>query len=177
MGAHAGEEKALRRRRGVGLVCSRRGDGCGGGSRGRIPLQLLPSAALYQCRYLRSLFSDRRVPCPAVCRSAFGFEVLSTLGFKTDINRARVHKLYQSTNMVPKRLQEGGFSYRYDLLAGWPRGNRPRACATWIDGGVSVCTAVSRLVQALVRNCVGTRARGSHLELYHSSFTRVIGLT
>lgn len=32
---------------------------------------------------------------------AFGFEVLSALGIKTDINRARVRKLYQSTNMVP----------------------------------------------------------------------------
>jgi nucleoside-diphosphate-sugar epimerase len=49
---------------------------------------------------------------------AFGFEVLSALGFKTDINRARVRKLYQSTNMVPRRLQDLGFDYRYDLRAG-----------------------------------------------------------
>jgi nucleoside-diphosphate-sugar epimerase len=49
---------------------------------------------------------------------AFGFEVLSTLGLKTDINRARVRKLYQSTNMIPGRLQEVGFDYRYDLVAG-----------------------------------------------------------
>ena len=46
------------------------------------------------------------------------FEVLSTFGIKTDINRARVRKLYQSTNMVPKRLQNIGFNYRYDLIAG-----------------------------------------------------------
>jgi GlcNAc-P-P-Und epimerase len=46
------------------------------------------------------------------------FEVLSTFGIKTDINRARVRKLYQSTNMVPKRLQQIGFNYRFDLPAG-----------------------------------------------------------
>jgi nucleoside-diphosphate-sugar epimerase len=50
--------------------------------------------------------------------AAFGFEVLSVLGLKTDINRARVRKLYQSTNMIPGRLQEGGFVYQYDLSAG-----------------------------------------------------------
>jgi hypothetical protein len=49
---------------------------------------------------------------------AFGFEVLSALGFKTDINRARVRKLYQSTNMVPTHLQEAGFEYCFDLPAG-----------------------------------------------------------
>jgi len=49
---------------------------------------------------------------------AFGFEVLSILGFKTDINRSRVRKLYQSTNMVPRRLQKVGFSYRYNLADG-----------------------------------------------------------
>jgi nucleoside-diphosphate-sugar epimerase len=50
--------------------------------------------------------------------AAFGFEVLSALGVKTSINRARVRKLYQSTNMVPKRLPEAGFAYAYDLGAG-----------------------------------------------------------
>jgi nucleoside-diphosphate-sugar epimerase len=49
---------------------------------------------------------------------AFGFEVLSGLGLKTDINRARIRKLYQSTNMIPKRLPEAGFKYQYDLNAG-----------------------------------------------------------
>jgi GlcNAc-P-P-Und epimerase len=49
---------------------------------------------------------------------AFGFEVLAALGFKTDINRARVRKLYQSTNMVPNRLPSVGFRYQYDLAAG-----------------------------------------------------------
>src|ERR1700683_273860 len=49
---------------------------------------------------------------------AFGFEVLSALGLKTDINRARVRKLYQSTNMVPNRLPDIGFHYQYDLAGG-----------------------------------------------------------
>jgi nucleoside-diphosphate-sugar epimerase len=60
---------------------------------------------------------------------ALGFEALSALGVKTDINRARVRKLYQSTNMVPRRLQEGGFNYRYDLptgLAAWKQSSRVR---------------------------------------------------
>jgi GlcNAc-P-P-Und epimerase len=55
---------------------------------------------------------------------AFGFEVLSALGLKTDINRARVRKLNESTNMVPRRLPEAGFVYRYDLKTGltdWKR--------------------------------------------------------
>jgi GlcNAc-P-P-Und epimerase len=49
---------------------------------------------------------------------AAGFEGLSALGLRNDINRARIRKLYQSTNMVPKRLPEAGFSYQYDLVAG-----------------------------------------------------------
>lgn len=49
---------------------------------------------------------------------ASGFEVLSALGLKNDINRVRVRKLYQSTNMVPRRLSESGFRYNHDLLSG-----------------------------------------------------------
>lgn len=50
--------------------------------------------------------------------AASGFEALSAVGIKTDINRARVRKLYESTNMVPRRLPEAGFAYRYNLAAG-----------------------------------------------------------
>jgi nucleoside-diphosphate-sugar epimerase len=50
--------------------------------------------------------------------AAFGFEVLSALGLKTDINRARVRKLYESTNMVPRRLKEVGFNWQHNLPAG-----------------------------------------------------------
>ena len=60
---------------------------------------------------------------------AFGFEVLSAFGLKTAINRARVRKLYLSTNMVPKRLPEAGFNCLYDLQAGltdWKKVSRLR---------------------------------------------------
>jgi GlcNAc-P-P-Und epimerase len=50
--------------------------------------------------------------------AALGFEVVSKLGFKTDINRARVRKLYQSTNMIPGRLGETDFRCQYDLVGG-----------------------------------------------------------
>jgi GlcNAc-P-P-Und epimerase len=52
------------------------------------------------------------------------FEGLAAVGVKTDINRARVRKLYQSTNMVPTRLPQSGFQYRHDLRSGlseWKR--------------------------------------------------------
>jgi GlcNAc-P-P-Und epimerase len=61
--------------------------------------------------------------------AAFGFEVLSVFGVKTDINRARVRKLYESTNMIPKRLPDAGFVYAYDLAAGladWKKASRVR---------------------------------------------------
>jgi GlcNAc-P-P-Und epimerase len=48
---------------------------------------------------------------------ALAFESLSTLGIKTDINRARVKKLHESTNMVPTRLMKMGFEYQFDLIA------------------------------------------------------------
>jgi nucleoside-diphosphate-sugar epimerase len=60
---------------------------------------------------------------------ALGFEALSVIGFKTDINRARVRKLYESTNMVPKRCPESGFACRFDLVAGladWKEASRVR---------------------------------------------------
>jgi nucleoside-diphosphate-sugar epimerase len=59
--------------------------------------------------------------------AATAFEVLAVAGVKTDINRARVRKLYQSTNMVPKRLPAAGFQYRYDLpsgLAAWKQASQ-----------------------------------------------------
>jgi GlcNAc-P-P-Und epimerase len=49
---------------------------------------------------------------------AAAFELLTAFGLKTDINRARVRKLYQSTNMVPRTLPEMGFQYQYDLVSG-----------------------------------------------------------
>lgn len=60
---------------------------------------------------------------------AYGFETLSALGLKNDINRARIRKLYQSTNMAPKRLPEAGFSFQYDLVAGLSDWRRASAVA------------------------------------------------
>jgi hypothetical protein len=37
------------------------------------------------------------------------------LGFPTSVNRARILKLYRSTNIVPGVLKETGFNYRFDL--------------------------------------------------------------
>jgi nucleoside-diphosphate-sugar epimerase len=56
--------------------------------------------------------------------AAMGFEVLSALGYKTTVNRARVAKLFNSTNIVPKRLQASGFKYSYDLEAALRDWNR-----------------------------------------------------
>ncbi len=67
------------------------------------------------------------VPLWLIELAAFACEILSGLGIKNEINRARVRKLYQSTNMVPKRLCEAGFRHRYDLRAGlsdWKRVSR-----------------------------------------------------
>jgi nucleoside-diphosphate-sugar epimerase len=74
-------------------------------------------------------YPQPKIVLPIWCLAiiAFGFEVLSTVGFKTDINRARVRKLYQSTNMVPKRLPDADFRYQYDLTAGladWKQSSR-----------------------------------------------------
>jgi hypothetical protein len=52
------------------------------------------------------------------------FEALHTVGIKTGINRARIKKLWFSTNIVPKRLVASGFPFEYDLvssLAEWKR--------------------------------------------------------
>jgi GlcNAc-P-P-Und epimerase len=58
---------------------------------------------------------------------AAAFELASAVGLRTDINRARIRKLYQSTNMIPKRLPGSGFKYHYDLHAGllaWRQASR-----------------------------------------------------
>ena len=67
------------------------------------------------------------VPIWLLGLAAFGFEVLSGFGLKNDINRARIRKLYQSTNMIPRRLEDAGFRYSYDLVGGlsaWKRSSR-----------------------------------------------------
>ncbi|WP_181705717.1 NAD-dependent epimerase/dehydratase family protein [Chthonobacter rhizosphaerae] len=63
------------------------------------------------------------VPISVMLLAGFGMEVLNALGLKkSSINRARVMKLYQSTNVLPNELKKHGFPYRYTLegsLARW----------------------------------------------------------
>lgn len=43
------------------------------------------------------------------------FEILQTAGLRTGINRQRIHKLWFSTNIVPKQLVASGFEFQYGL--------------------------------------------------------------
>jgi nucleoside-diphosphate-sugar epimerase len=68
-------------------------------------------------------------PINLMLLGGFAFEVLSKVGVKTTVNRARVKKLFHSTNIVPKRLQKAGFQYAYDLrasLSDWRRASDAR---------------------------------------------------
>ncbi|WP_297105375.1 NAD(P)-dependent oxidoreductase [uncultured Devosia sp.] len=57
----------------------------------------------------------RIVPISLMMLAGVGFEILSLLGIRSSINRARIRKLYRSTNIVPAKLAELGFTYSYDL--------------------------------------------------------------
>jgi len=59
--------------------------------------------------------ATRVLPMPMMLGVGVAGEVAGAVGVKTSINRARMHKLNRSTNIVPKRLIELGFPYRYDL--------------------------------------------------------------
>jgi nucleoside-diphosphate-sugar epimerase len=62
------------------------------------------------------------VPSWFMMLGAFGFEVLNALGYRNTVNRPRIAKLLNSTNIVPKRLVEAGFPYGFDIhtsLADW----------------------------------------------------------
>lgn len=59
--------------------------------------------------------ADRVVPISFMMLGGFGFEVLNLLGLRSSINRARIRKLYRSTNVRPAKLAELGFQYNYDL--------------------------------------------------------------
>jgi len=64
-------------------------------------------------------YREPRIVAPMwlITLAALPFELLSAVGFKNDINRARVQKLFNSTNISPKRLSEAGFEFRYDIVA------------------------------------------------------------
>jgi nucleoside-diphosphate-sugar epimerase len=51
-----------------------------------------------------------------------GFESLTNFGLRTSINRARILKLFRSTNILPAHLNSHGFVWKYDLesaLSDW----------------------------------------------------------
>jgi GlcNAc-P-P-Und epimerase len=47
--------------------------------------------------------------------AALPFEVLQKIGINTGVNRARVQKLWLSTNIIPKRLLENSFVFKHTL--------------------------------------------------------------
>ena len=68
-------------------------------------------------------------PIGLMLLGGLAFEVLSRLGIRTKINRARIKKLYHSTNIVPKRLQDASFRYGYtlrDSLTDWQSASQTR---------------------------------------------------
>jgi len=56
------------------------------------------------------------VPISLMMMAGLSFELLNILGLRNSINRARIRKLYRSTNILPDKLAELGFEYRYDLM-------------------------------------------------------------
>lgn len=55
------------------------------------------------------------VPRAALDAAALPFELADKLGLKTGVNRARVRKVYESTNIIPAKLKASGFAFRHDL--------------------------------------------------------------
>jgi nucleoside-diphosphate-sugar epimerase len=51
------------------------------------------------------------VPAWLINLGALGFEALGAVGFKTSINRTRVKKLIQSTNVYPRELERRGWQF------------------------------------------------------------------
>jgi nucleoside-diphosphate-sugar epimerase len=55
------------------------------------------------------------VPEPWMMGAAFGAELLASVGVRNSVNRARVGKLLHSSHVVPKRLRDAGYPFRFDL--------------------------------------------------------------
>lgn len=67
------------------------------------------------------------VPLPVMSAAGLGFEMLSAVGLKTSVNRARMRKLVHSTNILPTALVEAGYQYQgslKDALADWKLASR-----------------------------------------------------
>lgn len=60
-------------------------------------------------------YATQVIPLKLMLVAGWFFEVLNIAGFKNSINRARVLKLNQSTNIFPQRLVDLGFQYAFDL--------------------------------------------------------------
>jgi nucleoside-diphosphate-sugar epimerase len=62
-------------------------------------------------------YKSPRITCPIwfMNMAALPFEVLQKVGINTGVNRARVQKLWLSTNIIPKRLLEHGFVFGHKL--------------------------------------------------------------
>ena len=63
-----------------------------------------------------------RLPLWPISLAAAGFEALSHLGVRSDINRARVQKLVRSTRIRPQALLDAGYEFSGDLdsaIAHW----------------------------------------------------------
>jgi len=68
--------------------------------------------------YARPSFT---VPIGGMLAAGRIFEGLASLGVRTSVNRARVLKLVMSTNIIPKRLPELGYSFETTLKSGLER--------------------------------------------------------
>jgi nucleoside-diphosphate-sugar epimerase len=62
-------------------------------------------------------YKTPRITCPIwfMNLAALPFEALQKVGINTGVNRARVQKLWLSTNIIPKRLVKHGFVFKYKL--------------------------------------------------------------
>ena len=59
-----------------------------------------------------------RIPLPPMLAAASLFEVLGKFGLRTSINRARIRKLVQSTNIYPGYLVDHGYPFGTDVSSG-----------------------------------------------------------
>jgi nucleoside-diphosphate-sugar epimerase len=57
----------------------------------------------------------RTIPMWLMNFAVLPFEGLQQIGIRTGINRERIRKLWFSTNILPRRLIEDGFTFEYDL--------------------------------------------------------------
>jgi nucleoside-diphosphate-sugar epimerase len=58
-----------------------------------------------------------KIPIWLLNLAVLPFELANRVGFATGINRQRVRKLYFSTNILPKRLVDSGFTFSHDLVS------------------------------------------------------------